>query len=339
MMRMRFGNLQKIGVTMSHPLNLNSQISRSQSNAFSNSSTKYPMPAVPKGLSGESTLSSAGLTDDVSKMIGKKRKEVEVEPNGSSIKRAATANTAVSKPLSEETQQLLKETSRKDSTFASSNRLVESKERSSKEALTESEAVPKLSSEEIQRLLIEACRADPSKHTLPRQLTAAVKILYEPAGIEMTKEPSREARSEDYGACHFSLNGRNVVFRVAKTTPTKIGQFVTVWKRPGSANQPFESRDKIDFVVVSVLNGHQLGQFIFDKDGMIRNKIFSHAGQKGKMAFRIYSPSDKPTAKDAIATKAWQSRYFFSLAPSMLTDSSKTNVLFERVLRLFKPLS
>jgi hypothetical protein len=37
-----------------------------------------------------------------------------------------------------------------------------------------------------------------------------------------------EAESAEYGAYTFELNDLSVRFRVAKITPTKIGQFVTL---------------------------------------------------------------------------------------------------------------
>ena len=48
-------------------------------------------------------------------------------------------------------------------------------------------------------------------------------------------------------------------FVVAKITPTKIGQFVTLWKRSGKLPiQPFDL--SIDFVVVSVRKGDLFGR-------------------------------------------------------------------------------
>lgn len=61
--------------------------------------------------------------------------------------------------------------------------------------------------------------------------------------MKITKEPTREAEGSEYEACRLGLNGYNIVFRVAKTTPTKIGQFVTVWKRlhTGAPIMPYAS--------------------------------------------------------------------------------------------------
>ena len=50
---------------------------------------------------------------------------------------------------------------------------------------------------------------------LPGELIAAIGDVYLPAGLQVTKAPSREAESSEYGAARFSLDGRSIVFRVA----------------------------------------------------------------------------------------------------------------------------
>ena len=52
------------------------------------------------------------------------------------------------------------------------------------------------------------------------------------AFLGLPQAPVPEAESVDYGACRAELDGKRLVLRVAKTTPTKTGQFVTIWKRP-----------------------------------------------------------------------------------------------------------
>ena len=64
-------------------------------------------------------------------------------------------------------------------------------------------------------------------------LLAAQKLVYEPSGFSC-KNLVLEAESQEYGACEFEMNNKQIKFRVAKITPTKIGQFVTFWKRIGS---------------------------------------------------------------------------------------------------------
>lgn len=48
----------------------------------------------------------------------------------------------------------------------------------------------------------------------------------------------------------LEINGENIIFRMSKITPKKIGQFVTIYKRPEKNNMPFESLDNIDYIIV-----------------------------------------------------------------------------------------
>lgn len=56
------------------------------------------------------------------------------------------------------------------------------------------------------------------------------KLIYDPCQFECS-DLMLETESLEYAACSFKLNSMSVKFRVAKITPTKIGQFVTLWKR------------------------------------------------------------------------------------------------------------
>jgi hypothetical protein len=152
---------------------------------------------------------------------------------------------------------------------------------------------------------------------LPHDLVTAMRGLYLLAGVVATHAPQREQESGEYGACRFELEGHTVVFRVAKTTPTKIGQFVTIWKRPTPIDEiaPLDSSDGIDFVVVSVADSTQSGQFVFNQQVLLNYGVMSRHGHGGKRAIRVYPPWTKPVGKDAIKTQQWQLRYFVSLVP------------------------
>lgn len=148
--------------------------------------------------------------------------------------------------------------------------------------------------------------------SLPDELTTAIRERYEPADLVLTDRPRREAESADYGACRFGLDGHQVAFRVARTTPTKIGQFVTIWKReaPDAEIAPLDAADGVDLVIVSVADAGHRGQFVFDRQGLIEHGVFSVDGKGGKRALRVYPPWSKPIAKDAMRTQQWQLRYF-----------------------------
>ena len=66
-------------------------------------------------------------------------------------------------------------------------------------------------------------------------LIATRKLAYDLNNFKCS-EAIPEPENSKYGAYSFKVNDLNIRFRVGKTTPTKIGQFVTFWKR--IANEP-----------------------------------------------------------------------------------------------------
>lgn len=129
----------------------------------------------------------------------------------------------------------------------------------------------------------------------------------------------------------FGLDGHAIVFRVAKTTPTKIGQFVTIWKRPawGGVIAPLDSRDGVDLLVVSVFDATHHGQFVFSQKVLMAKGIMSVAGKGGKRAIRVYPPWSKPVAPQAVKTQRWQLPYFLALAPDGTSDPEQARRLYE----------
>jgi hypothetical protein len=176
-----------------------------------------------------------------------------------------------------------------------------------------------------------ACAADPGLGYIPNDLIAAIQDVYTPAGMQLTDLAIREAESAEYGASRFGLDGHTIVFRVAKTTPTKIGQFVTIWKRPtsGSIIAPLDIDDGVAFVVVSVFDATHRGQFVFDQKILASKGIMAINGKGGKRAIRVYPPWVKPVAKQAVRTQQWQLRYFLPLEQSGNADSVQVRRLFE----------
>ena len=165
--------------------------------------------------------------------------------------------------------------------------------------------------------------------SLPKSLQIAIQLIYLPAGLQLSSFPTREKESSDYGACRLSLLGKNIVYRDAKTTPNKMGQFVTIWKRPfpGAEITPFDENDEIDFIVIGVADETHRGQFIFNREVLIRKGLISQDGKGGKLSFRIYPPWSKPIVKSAIQTKNWQLDYFFEIQPNS-SDSALIQKLF-----------
>ena len=165
---------------------------------------------------------------------------------------------------------------------------------------------------------------------LPHELINAINNIYLPAGMKVTGIPKRETQSEEYSACRFELDGQKVIFRVAKTTPTKIGQFVTLWKRQNAADKiaPFDINDEISHVVVTVFDQTHQGQFVFNKKILSEKGVISSPTKEGKRAIRVYPPWTKPIAKQAIKTQQWQLQYFFAIENNGCADLALVKALF-----------
>lgn len=133
-----------------------------------------------------------------------------------------------------------------------------------------------------------------------------------------------ETESQDYGACTFQLNSKIVKFRIAKITPTKIGQFVTFWKRIGTGPiMPYDTHDPFDLLVVSVSSAENFGQFVFTKSVLLQKGILSKDGKNGKRAFRVYPPWDITDNAQAQKTQVWQLLYFVEIQPTLDTVQLK----------------
>jgi hypothetical protein len=174
-------------------------------------------------------------------------------------------------------------------------------------------------------------------HTLPPELVHAIQNIYTLADLHVTRGPEREGGNKgfEYGACRFALNDAEIVFRIAKTTPKKIGQFVTVWK-PAPPDWkinkhdivPLDASDDVDFIVVSVADTNNRGQFVFNRAVLIQKGIMTHQGKLGKLSFRVYPPWVKPSSLQAIKTQQWQSQHFLSFGNGEMVDFSLVNKLY-----------
>lgn len=134
------------------------------------------------------------------------------------------------------------------------------------------------------------------------------------AFLGLPQAPVPEAESADYGACRADLHGKRLVLRVAKTTPTKTGQFVTVWKRPhpDADIAPLDEADPVDVVIIAVADddGARHGFFIFPRSVLLEQGVMSRASQGGKRALRVYPPWCAPESTQAQRTQRWQGAWF-----------------------------
>lgn len=148
---------------------------------------------------------------------------------------------------------------------------------------------------------------------LPNNLIMSIKYLYEPSHLTL-HDYMMQKESQEYAAASFKLNNHTIVFRQAKITPTKTGQFVTIWKRNNSGPiMPFDANDSIDFFIIGITQNGRMGQFIFPKQLLQQHGCISVNGVGGKRAIRVYPPWAHNLNAQARKTQSWQASYFFEI--------------------------
>lgn len=160
---------------------------------------------------------------------------------------------------------------------------------------------------------------------LDQNLILAQQLMYEPGNF-ICSSIKPDTESQEYKACSFYLNGKKIIYRTSKITPTKNGQFVTVWKRNNAgATAPYTEKDDFDFFMISCRKGIELGQFIFPKSVLVKQGIISSQQKIGKRGVRVYPPWDAMTSKQALETQKWQINYFVNILPenSNLIEKAK----------------
>lgn len=159
-------------------------------------------------------------------------------------------------------------------------------------------------------------------------LLLAKELVYDKCDFECSY-PLIEPESSEYGACTFELNSLSIKYRVAKITPTKIGQFVTLWKRTANGPiEPYSASDLIDLVIISTRKDNHFGQFIFPKSALCKNGIITNNNREGKRGFRVYPPWDKTISKQAQSTQKWQLDFFLEISSDAEIDLERTKILY-----------
>lgn len=142
------------------------------------------------------------------------------------------------------------------------------------------------------------------------------RMIYKPNNLFITNQKEEKQNSE-YAGGIFQLNNRSIRFRVSKITPNKIGQFVSFWEKDASMrNQAFSYDSAPNLLVITCIADNKLGQFIFPKEILLKEKILKTQNQKGKMAMRVYPIWDKPVSNQAKKSQRWQLQYFVDLSDS-----------------------
>jgi hypothetical protein len=159
-------------------------------------------------------------------------------------------------------------------------------------------------------------------------LVSIQKLVFDKCGFEYTPALA-EDESAEYGAHTFQLNGLAIRFRTSKITPTKVGQFVTLWKRNGNGPiQPFDLTDPVDLFIISVRKDNHFGQFVFPKSVLCKQGVVSNTDKGGKRAIRVYPPWDKTTSSQAKKTQQWQLNYFLEIPENKTIDIVRAKMLY-----------
>ena len=150
-------------------------------------------------------------------------------------------------------------------------------------------------------------------------------------------DPHKEAESDEYEAYELMVNGSHIKYRTAKITPTKTGQFVTLWKRSeGGPIEPYSANDPIDFVVIATVNGNQCGHFVFPKSALIKQGIVTSGKREGKRGFRVYPPWDQASSPQALKTQKWQLEFFLGISVDGSFDKIRAQKLYSPPSKLPK---
>lgn len=123
-----------------------------------------------------------------------------------------------------------------------------------------------------------------------------------------------EKENSEYNSMQFNLDELLFKYREARITPTKLGMFVTFYKRNKSnITIPYDITDTVDFLVIGIKNNSNFGCFIFTKKILLEKDIMSKNNIGGKRGFRVYPPFEKVTSTQAIKTQSWQVEYYKDL--------------------------
>lgn len=160
------------------------------------------------------------------------------------------------------------------------------------------------------------------------ELEQISQLLFKPLGIETTNVVAQKV-NENYSAHTFMINEYKVVFRAAKITPTKTGQFVALWNRnEAGISKPYSWSDNNDFYIIAARKYSNFGVFIFPKDILLQNRVLTDNLKEGKRGFRVYPIWDETTNKQAIRTQLWQTNYFFDLSDENKIDLKRVKEFF-----------
>ena len=165
------------------------------------------------------------------------------------------------------------------------------------------------------------------KTPLP-DLELIYELVFKPYNLSL-KNIKPETESQEYTALTFQVYNYKILFRKAKITPTKTGQFVTLWKRNEKGiTEPFNLTDEFDFYLIATKTPNNFGVFRFPKKVLQHHTILSDPARDGKRGIRVYPNWDETTSKQAQRTQVWQTEYFIDLSnPKQINLNLVKNLL------------
>jgi len=167
-------------------------------------------------------------------------------------------------------------------------------------------------------------------NSIHNDLKIVQELVYDKCGFDLTNL-KLNLESVEYGACSFELDGKVIQQRFSKITPTKTGQFVSIWKRnKDGITEPFDFTDDIDFIIITARSNDNFGQFIFPKSVLADRGIITRNGKGGKRGIRVYPSWDTVTNKQAENTQNWQAKYFVVIKSDNLTDFDFVRKIFNK---------
>jgi hypothetical protein len=153
--------------------------------------------------------------------------------------------------------------------------------------------------------------------------------IFKVCGIQL-ENVETEKESQEYFAHNFELNKHKVKFRMAKITPTKTGQFVSIWKRNQKGiTEPHHVDDEFEFYVIATRQAERFGVFIFNKTVLSENRILTSPKGKGKRGIRVYPNWSVTENKQAQKTQNWQTKYFVEIGNCNVIDLNKLKKLLK----------
>jgi hypothetical protein len=163
---------------------------------------------------------------------------------------------------------------------------------------------------------------------MDKRILETKEMLFDKCGFEFSNIEI-EKQSSEYCAYRFEINNLKILFRSAKITPTKKGQFVTLWKRKNekSSIEPFEISDNIDLFIINVKTETNFGQFVFPKSVLVEQGIITNK-KEGKRAIRVYPIWDLAESKQAKKTQKWQLDYFLKIPLDETLDINRAKLLY-----------